>query len=251
MDWSHVDYSNVFIRVWTLILMAPIHCKFLQICSDEERISSPSWMAWGRVHSHFWVNYQKLRFCVPQIVSLTGLEWHAGEKWHKRHVLIISELDQITANDNLEAVHIIHGSVVVVKVIERQTDRRRRKKHMQAAKKSTDSECDALISITWILEFINGALVYWVLLLDMTRRKGLKKETNMTEWEKQNWNKDNKKQKSLRFWPIQYRWHKTMHYKACNQFILFLASKRPFNKILKTYSSYCTLVFCCEIFNDF
>ncbi len=52
---------------------------------------------------------------------------------------------------------------------------------MQAAKKSTDSECDALISITWILEFINGALVYWVLLLDMTRRKGLKKETNMTE----------------------------------------------------------------------
>lgn len=43
---------------------------------------------------------------------------------------------------------------------------------------------DALISITWILEFINGALVYWVLLLDMTR-KGLKKEkqkeTNMSE----------------------------------------------------------------------
>ncbi len=67
--------------------------------------------------------------------------------------------------------------MVVVKVIERQTDRRRRKKHMQAAKKSTDSECDALISITWILEFIYGALVYWVLLLDMTRRKGLKKET--------------------------------------------------------------------------
>lgn len=68
-------------------------------------------------------------------------------------------------------------------VIERQTDRKR-KKHTQAAKKSTDSECDALISITWILEFINGALVYWVLLLDMTR-KGLKKErqeeTNMSE----------------------------------------------------------------------
>lgn len=47
---------------------------------------------------------------------------------------------------------------------------------MQGAKKSTDSECDALISITWILEFINGALVYRVLLLDMTRRKGLERE---------------------------------------------------------------------------
>lgn len=47
---------------------------------------------------------------------------------------------------------------------------------MQGAKKSTDSECDALISITWILEFINGTLIYWVLLQDMTRRKGLERE---------------------------------------------------------------------------
>ncbi len=57
--WTGVmlDYSIVFICVWTLILKATIQCKFLQICSDEERISSTSWMARGRVHSHFWVNY--------------------------------------------------------------------------------------------------------------------------------------------------------------------------------------------------
>jgi len=57
---------------------------------------------------------------------------------------------------------------------------------MQAVKKSTDSECDALISITWILELINGALVYGVLLLerDLTRRKGL--ETERQKGKKQN-----------------------------------------------------------------
>lgn len=42
-------------------------------------------------------------------------------------------------------------------------------------RKSTDSERDAFISITWILEFINGALVYGILLLDMTRRKSMKR----------------------------------------------------------------------------
>ncbi len=28
---------------------------FLQICSDEETNSSTSWMAWRRVHLHFWI----------------------------------------------------------------------------------------------------------------------------------------------------------------------------------------------------
>ncbi len=56
LDWSGVDYLWIILfivmilsAVWTLILMAPIHCKvfmgeqiiycnakFLQICSDEE-----------------------------------------------------------------------------------------------------------------------------------------------------------------------------------------------------------------------
>ncbi len=75
LDWSGVDYLWIILfivmilsAVWTLILMAPIHCKvlmgeqimycnakFLQICSDEETNSSTSWMPRGWVH--FWVNY--------------------------------------------------------------------------------------------------------------------------------------------------------------------------------------------------
>ncbi len=27
MDWSGVDYCDVFISCWTLILTAPIHCR--------------------------------------------------------------------------------------------------------------------------------------------------------------------------------------------------------------------------------
>ncbi len=57
LDWGHVGYLWIIVMflsaVWTLILMAPIHCKgasnakFLQICTDEETNSSTSWMAWG------------------------------------------------------------------------------------------------------------------------------------------------------------------------------------------------------------
>lgn len=43
---------------------------------------------------------------------------------------------------------------------------------MHAAKKCTDSKCDSFRSITWILEVINGALVYGVVLLD--RQNGRK-----------------------------------------------------------------------------
>ncbi len=33
------------------------NAAFLQICSDEETNSSTSWMAWGWVHFHFWMDY--------------------------------------------------------------------------------------------------------------------------------------------------------------------------------------------------
>ncbi len=57
MDWSSVNYLWIIVMfflwtVWTLILMAMNFSKsigdaLLQICSDEETISSTSGMAWG------------------------------------------------------------------------------------------------------------------------------------------------------------------------------------------------------------
>ncbi len=62
MDWILVDYCDVFISGWTLILtdrcihsigeQVMYNAKLLQICSDEEINSSTSWMAWGWVIIH-------------------------------------------------------------------------------------------------------------------------------------------------------------------------------------------------------
>lgn len=51
-----------------------------------------------------------------------------------------------------------------------------REREMHAAKKSTDSKCDSFRSITWILEVINGALVYGVVLLDRQNERKTGKE---------------------------------------------------------------------------
>lgn len=96
---------------------------------------------------------------------------------------------------------------------------------MQAAEKSTDSECDALISITWILELINGALVYGVLLLNLTRRKGLERERqkgktkqNRTEQNEKN-RTEERKQKAEEQAVLTSS--VPMSYKASNLYILF------------------------------
>ncbi len=82
MVWSGVDYLwiiGMISAVWTLILMAPIHCrgsigeqvmycndKYLQICFNAESNTSTSWMTRG------WVNCQPI-YCTLTVLFISTL----------------------------------------------------------------------------------------------------------------------------------------------------------------------------------
>ncbi len=71
MDWSGVDYCDVFIRRHPFTAEDPLvskWCFISPICSDDETNSSTSWMAWG---CQFFVKYSIFCFSFRWTITLT------------------------------------------------------------------------------------------------------------------------------------------------------------------------------------
>ncbi len=78
--WFTCGLLWCFYQLFGLILTAPIHCRgsnwwasdgMLNFSkSDEETNSSTSWLAWGWVHFHFWVNHSFVFLTIFKIVAI-------------------------------------------------------------------------------------------------------------------------------------------------------------------------------------
>ncbi len=119
MDWSGVDYLWIIVMflsaVWTLILMAPIHCRasiaetlmqcYISPNLMKKQNSSSSWMAWG------WITFQHI-FIFGWTTPLThGQPWDYQGQGMIIYVIQISvlvdkeqmspEMNLVIANQNI------------------------------------------------------------------------------------------------------------------------------------------------------